>query len=181
MGGEDKASLAYMNQMYAATSQTIDKEHQKAENNHNKTSVMRKALEKQVKEKGATIHDQSLADMYRSITDQEQMTGAAKEVVQGAKNNLDAAKNFSTNARAMGEHLDDLMGFAMLNHEVGNAAKAYADLTSERDLKADPYALASYSSNLSLKNMMAGKAADFEYWKAKEKIKADEKKAVADR
>jgi hypothetical protein len=109
------------------------------------------------------------------------MTGAAKQVTTSAKNNLDASKNFSTNAAAMGEHLDDLMGFAMLNHEVGNAAKAYADLTSERDLKADPYSLAAYSSNLSLQNQMKGKAADFEYWKMKEKIKAAEKKAVADK
>lgn len=177
LGGEDKAMISYMDETMKHTTQVIDKAEQKAEKNHNKVTVLKDALADRAKKKGILPSDQKVIDMMANLEEESAMTSQTKEVVKSAGDKLRASKNFSNSMMAMGDHLDDLMGFAMLDKEVGNAAKAYADLTSERDLKADPYALASYQSNLSLKNMMAGKDADFKYLLQKEQYESAGKDA----
>lgn len=181
MGGEDKATLAYMNNIYQHVNESVNKAHQRAAQDHDRVSVFKAGLEQKIKKEGALPSDKSLADMYSSITEQEATTAQSKEVTKTASDNLAATKNYTNNAKMMGDHLDQLMGFAMLDKEVGNAAKAYADLTSERDLKADPYSLAAYSSNLDYQKQVKLKGLDLNIWKEKEKYKAAQIKMLADK
>lgn len=181
MGGEDKATLAYMNNVYQHVTESIDKAHAKASQDHDRVGIFKTGLEQKVKRDGALASDKSLFDMYNSITEQEATTAQTKEITKTASDNLAATKNFTNNAKMVGDHLDQLMGFAMLDKEVGNAAKAYADLTSERDIKADPYSLAAYSSNLDYQKQVKLKGLDLNIWKEKEIYKAKQEHAKFER
>lgn len=181
LGGEDKATLAYMNQTFQHVTETIDNAHKKATQAHDRVSIFKDALGQKINKEGILPTDTKIASMWGALKDQQVVTAQTKEVVKGAIDNLAATKNYSTNAKLMGEHLDQLLGFAMLDKEVGNAAKAYADLTAERDIKADPYSLASFQSNLDFQKQVKLKGMDFDIWKEKEKIKASQVKAQYDR
>lgn len=183
LGGEDQAALTYMNQTYTTIKENIDKEHERAENNHTKVTNLKQGLAQKIKDKGILPDgkDETLMDMWNSIHAQEAITGQSRDIAKENKDKLDSSKNFSNNSKLMGDHLDQLLGSVMLNKEVGNAAKAFADLTSERDLKADPYSLAAYNSSLDLNKQLKLKDVDFQYWKEKEKLKAAQVKATVDR
>lgn len=181
MGGEDKASLAYMNNVYQSMTEKIEKAKQDAEKNNNRTGTFKARLDQKIKEKGVLPTDKSTFDLWLSLDEQHATTTQAKDVTKTAGDNLNATRNFLNNARALGDHLDNLVGFSMLTQEVSNAAKAYADLTSEREIKADPYSLAAYQSNLDFQKQAKLKGMDLEIWKQKEVFKAAQIKAQADK
>lgn len=181
MGGEDKATMAYLNQTYQHVSEKIEKANQSATRTRDRVNLFKDALDQKVRKEGVLPSDNRIFDMWNALKTEQVVAAKNKEVVDAAVNNLNSSKNFMNNSRLMGEHLDQLMGFAMLDKEVGNAAKAYADLTAERDIKADPYSLASYQSNLDFQKQVKLKGMDFDIWKEKEKIKAAQQKAMYDR
>lgn len=181
MGGEDKATMAYMNQTFQHVTDNIEKANKSATRTKDRVNLFRDALDQKIKKQGVLPSDNKIFDMWSALKDEQVTATRNKDVVDVAVNNLNSSKNFMNNSRMMGEHLDQLLGFAMLDKEVGNAAKAYADLTAERDIKADPYSLASYQSNLDFQKQVKLKGMDFDIWKEKEKIKASQLKAAADR
>jgi hypothetical protein len=69
----------------------------------------------------------------------------------------------------------------MLYTDSNKAAKAYADLTSERKLEADPYSLAAYRSSLELQKQYKLEGYKHELWKDKERLKSAQKKADIDK
>lgn len=181
MGGEDQATLAYMNQAYQQAAQSVEKAQSKANRDHDRVSIFKDALAQKVKKEGVLPSDTKIFGMWDALNEQQVTTTQTKQVVKNAADLLNSSKNYAGNAKAMGDHIDQLIGFAMLDKEVGNAAKAYADLTAEKDIKADPYSLAAFQSNLDFQKQAKLKGIDFDYWKEKEKYKAAMEKAKFDR
>lgn len=179
--GEDQAALEYMKSVYQGVTERIEKDHTKSSQNKDRINIFLAAAQQQASEKGVLPSDTKLMSAWQSLKEQQAIADQNHEVVKGAVDNLNATKHYTNNAKMMGDHLDNLVGFAMLSKEAGNAAKAYADLTSERDIKADPYSLAAYQSNLDFQKQVKLKNMDLNIWKEKEKIKAAQQHAQAER
>lgn len=179
--GEDQASLDYMKTIYQESTNRIDKEEKKSSQIKDRLNIFNTSLNQQIKEQGALPSDVKIINAWKSLQEQQQIADQNHEVVKSASNNLNATKNFLNNSKLLGENLDNIVGFAMLSNEVSVAAKAYADLTSERELKADPYSLAAYHSNLDFQKQAKLKGMEHNLWMEKEKFKAAQQHAEAER
>lgn len=179
--GEDQAALDYMKTIYQESTARVEKEEKKSSQTKDRLKTFNDALDQDIKQKGALPSDTRIINAWKSLKEQQAIADQNHEVVKSASNNLNATKNYMNNSKMLGENLDNIVGFAMLSNEVSVAAKAYADLTSERELKADPYSLAAYQSNLDFQKQVKLKGMDFDIWKEKEKFKAAQQHAAAEK
>lgn len=176
LGGEDQANTEYIRRLYQSSSDAIGRGKQKADSDHDSVSVFKDAYSRKVQTEGVLPDDKRTIDDWNTINEQFVVTSQTRDVYKKASDLAENTRMNSDNIHLMSDKIDELLGFSMLSRELGNAATAYADLTTERSIKADPYSLASFESSLSFQNQVRLKGMDFDIWKQKEAFKAEQEK-----
>lgn len=154
MGGEDEANVSYIRNLYSTAGKAITQGKYKADDDLDRVETFKNAYSTKIKKEGVLPGDK-MVDEWQTINDQYGVAAGNQAIYQEASDVLDNMGINIDNVKYMGDRLDQLVGFSMLSKEVGNAAKAYADLTMERHIKADPFALQSreHSFQLGMKRM----------------------------
>lgn len=112
----------------------------------------------EITEIGAGI-DQDLAAVQNAIDHHT----SVDQAVTGMKQ--------SSNTRALRSQFDQMFASALFQNDIAAAAHTLAYKDYEETFKADPFALASFNSELSLKNSLTLKQVDFDIWMKKEQFK----------
>ncbi len=180
LGGEDQANMEYVKNLYGMAGDSIKKGKEKADNDTDAVKTFKDAYSTKIEREGVLPTDSKTIDEWNTINDQHTIALQSQQAYTTANDVLENAGINADNIKYMGDRVDQLLGFSMLTKELGNAAKAYADLTMERSIKADPYGLQAREHSFQMNKMGAEKAMDFDYWKQKEQYKAGQEKAKWD-
>jgi len=180
LGDESLAENEYINTVINTIPQQQKAAQKAANDTHESVSNQLKVAESLIKEKGVSPNDE-VAKAFADLQEQYGITTANKAVQDKATSTVETASNIK-DPLLYKDRIDDIVAYAMLQRHSKVTAENYAMKDTGVDIKADPYGLATHQSNLSLRNSMQEKAADFDYWTKKESIKQsyDEKKRLAD-
>jgi len=162
-GGEDKAEIEYVNKLYTVADKTVKDDKVKAEKNVDLTKTIKDAAEQHVKEKGVMKNDRDFIDDLLNIDQEHKDAVGVHELATKNEDLLKSANKNQGNIKYSRDSIDQLVAHAMLKNELGTAAQAYSDLTSEVDYKADAFALQANASRLAFNNQVAIKKGDHEY------------------
>jgi hypothetical protein len=166
-GNEEAAENDYINSIINTVPQANKAAQTKANDTHDSIANRLKVMQVRAQEEGA---DENAVKSFQDLQEQFGIAQANKGVHDKAETVIKTAQNIK-DPIAYKDRIDDIVAYAMLQHHSATTAENYAMKDTELSVKADPYGLATHSSNLSLRNMMAGKEADFNYWTKKEDYK----------
>lgn len=181
MSPED-ALNSYYTESFKKSSENITDNDNKNKQAVDKTSDLRKAIEKHIKDKGVRQNDKATIDAYVSIVEQQEIAKQAYAVSQGNVNLIKNTSINSQNSKLFGERIDQLVANSMLNNHLNAAATQYAMNTFEHTIKgADPYSLSRFNREEDFKDYVrrapieVEKALAIERGKVEAKRKASQK------
>lgn len=178
--GEDQATSVYMNNMMNRTREHVGTKKVEAEQEKQLATDRKNDYEKIIRRDGVLATDEDIINGYQMVNDASDTSEGNDEFYRNVDNLSGNVYQNASNFSAVADKFDELVGMSKLSNEMSHAASVYANLTMEQTMKADPYSLASFNSSLQLKNMMAGKSADFQYWKMKKEYEGELEKAKWD-
>lgn len=188
--GEQAAEVEYINKLFSTADKSVHDDKIKADKNAETVNAIKDATEQRVKEKGVLPSDKIFINDLQSIIEESKVAQGNVALANKNVEVLNSATRNASNPQYSRESIDQLVANAMLKKELGAAAQAYSDLTSEREIKgADPYSLASFNAKLSLNKEAAllqmregykdmAREKDYQYWIKKEQFKHDLKEGA---
>lgn len=135
----------------------------------------KKSYDEKIEQDGVIIGSDE-HNQYIDLLEQLDVAGSVKQSADDADNLVNAAKN-SSNINTMRGSIDDIVAMSLFSNEAANAAHTLAYRDYEVSMQADPYALASFNSKLSLQNSLTLKQADYEYWMREKNYEWDHENA----
>lgn len=169
-GSEDAAESAYINKIIAATVPALKKEAHAAKQGYNELETTKDVLEEKIKTDGGLIAGSTEDTSYNLLVKLLASKPAADAHYDEVLNTIDTTKNLQ-DISALRQRADAIIAYGDFQATVWNASKEYAMGTQKSEMKADPYALASFNNSLSLRNTIASQDHDFDIWKQKEDYK----------
>ena len=155
-GGREAAENFYLDQLSKSLYEINNNKEKKASKNKETARVKKGAIETVIKGKGVDPEDDDdknlIASHSQSIVDDlilsqtENNYSVAKEAVGPVYSQIG-------DLSAKRARLDSVVADSLFQTDLYEAAKSYALNTEEVDIKADPYSLASFEYDLSLKKM----------------------------
>ena len=180
-GNEDETNLQYVNNLLAEKPK-LDKQLKGAELKGTYANNNKALIADHIKKNGVDPKvSQNVIDAYLGIDEDANITNGNTKLYKDAVNITNNIGINKGNVKAALANIDQLAAMAFLRRESHNAAQEYSNLTVEQEMKADPYSLASYSSQLSLRNSLAMADTNYKIWEKKEDYKdAKRKKLIMD-
>lgn len=169
LGNEDAAENEYITSIVNSVPQKQRQAKKDADEKHDAVENRLKVLSDRIKSEGASPDDE-IVKSFQDLQEQYQITTKNKTLQENASNQIQTSQNIKDPSQYK-DRIDDIVAYAMLQQHSMVTAENYAMRDQEVSIKADPYTLASHEASLDLRNMMAGKAADFDYWTKKETYK----------
>jgi hypothetical protein len=139
-GDENEANLAYVAQMYSSTRPVVERGKEEADQVADAARNESEKIDRYIKQNGY-IPTMNFANQWKDVKDEHAVAVQTKQVYDDAYNKLEALGYNRDNIRFVVDQIDGLVGLNMLKGASLNAASAYASLTSEMEIKANPYAL----------------------------------------
>jgi hypothetical protein len=185
-GSEQAALQAYYRELFPKMTEEVKNGKQQADKNYKNVNELKSAYEASLKTDGVTPKDKSVFDEWQEITKAHDAASASKGIHEKREDVLKNAEINIGDSDIFGARLDDMLGSAMLDKALLNAATSYAMLTTEHEMKADPYGLESMRESFEMKKMQMEKGwmapdaegnlvyhegLDVAAWKAKEDYK----------
>ena len=143
-----------------------EKEKQQAITIHDGLKTKKAAIDADIENNGVIVNAENVK-AYGDIIDQLTIAEAGKTHYEQSQNHINAVKN-SSNTSMMMNQVDSLVAMHMFDSEINSVAHDLAYVDYEQTMKADPFALQSQASALSLKNSLTMKNADYTMWVAKQ-------------
>jgi len=137
---ESEANLAYVAQMYSSTRPVMERGKEEADRVVYATRNESEKIDRYIKENGY-IPTMNFVNQWKDVKDEHAIAVQTKQVYDDAYNKLQALGYNRDNIRFVVDQIDGLVGLNMIKAASLNAASAYASLTSEVEIKANPYAL----------------------------------------
>lgn len=169
-GNEDAAESEYLNTILHQTIPKIESSQRDLTSIRNKTSANIKALEVLADSNGGTIPGDGVQDEYGRLMDLQAKTEPAEQYHKQVSDLINTAPNIN-DIKSLRNRVDNIVANGNFMNTINAAAYDYAMGTSKREMKADPYALASYNNSLDLSKGIALQNHEFGIWQEKEKIK----------
>lgn len=167
---ESAATMAYVAQVYSETKPMVDAGKKDADATAIATQNESNQIDKYVRENGY-IPSMNLINDWNNAKSDNQMALQSQQVYTDAHNKLEALGYNQGNIKFVVDQLDDLMGLSMLKSASLNAASAYASLTSEMELKANPYAVQAKQQAFEMKKLKA-------QWEHEEQVRQEAMKEL---
>lgn len=144
----------YQEHLVQKSADTLIKAHQKTQQISNDIDAMKNSYRDYIKKNGVLANEEDTINGYIDLIKQQQLM---KEAVAVSQNGVNLVKNLDNNqnTRMYGQKAAQISGLAMLNRDLGLAAQAYATLTTESTMKADPFALQTHASELAFQKAIA--------------------------
>lgn len=147
-GDEAKANYAYITQMLDISKNAKDKQ-AKYDAEVANVKSNKKLAEEELKTRG---YDEKLQEVYKSLLTEESVM---ESVAQNNKTQADLGEKAGLNLDNLKyaiKNIDEVVALNLLKQSTNTAAMHYSTLTQKREMKADPYKLATHTSNLALRN-----------------------------
>jgi hypothetical protein len=160
---EQEAESMYMNDIMGKTLTKINAAKADLDNIQEKAKIDMTAAEIAAKQKGGVIQGDGIQDAYARLQDLINKTQPAADYHKAVENLISTTPNLN-DMRAMRNRVDNIVANANFMDTINQAAYTYAMGTSKTEIKADPYALASYNNQLDLNKALTLKQYDHEIW-----------------
>ena len=159
-GSEDEAEKQYLTDRADNISKSLDDQLSQMDLELNSSKSKLKLLESKIKNKGISM-DGKDAEQYRYLS---QMV----PILEKGRTNIVRNRDYFTNSdsidiKSLRNRIDGLVANEYFDTDIKEIAHGYSQMTSSVKSEADPYALASHSSALSLRNSQAMAALNFKY------------------
>lgn len=168
-GNEDAAESEYLNTVLQQTIPRIEASQRDLAGLRNRADTDIKALQVLANTNGGAIPGDGIDDAYGQLLDLVQKTDSSEQYHQQVSNLINSAPNLN-DIKALRSRVDGIVANANFMDTINTAAYDYAMGTSKREIKADPYALASYNNSLDIQKGIALQNHEFGIWQEKEKI-----------
>ena len=180
-GDENKANLDYISKMMTISEKAKAKQ-TALDDKVTAVKTNKQLAEEKIKKDGYSPDiDENLGNVYSGLFLEEKVAESAAEMNRAkVETGESIAKNMS-NIKFAISNIDNLVALNLLKQATNTAATHYSELTMSKEMKADPYALASYQGSISLNNSLKLAEQNFIYdtLKKKQDYEYDMKKAGA--
>ena len=153
-GDENAANLEYINQMMAIPEKAKAKQ-AALDNQVAVTKNNQKLAEDKVKKEGYSPDiDQSLKKVYGGLFIETQV---AESAAAANKEQADLGENTKlnmSNVKFALKNMDQIVALNLLKQSTNTAATHFSNLNKKTEMKANPYALSTHTSNLALRNSL---------------------------
>ena len=170
-GGEDQAALAYVNELYQSSAEQAKAKKDLADQALNKTKVLKQSYAETIKKDKVLPEDLSFINDWNQLSQSEQVATATSQYYNDTYKYAENAGINMGNIKVVGDRMDALIGNSKLQNHLNVIATDYANLTSGREMKADPYGVAKYSSDLALRNASTMEGMKQDNWVQQQLIK----------
>lgn len=167
---EDQAESEYLHNIIARTTPRLERSKQDLSELKNKMEVDQKALEVQVKQQGGVLPGDPALDQYERLMQLTEAIKPSEQFHENVSNLIDTTPNIN-DLRQLRSRADNIVANGMFLDTIKEAAYDYAMGTAKREMKADPYALASYNNSLDLSKGIALQNHEYGIWQQKEVFK----------
>jgi hypothetical protein len=140
-GGEDKATMAYMNNMLASAQKTAAANTKDAQEDHDLINSGKNIMEERIRKGGILLSEGDMISGYQNLVTASDASKGNKDYHENASNISNNIDQNIGNYSLVAEKFDELVGLNKLSNDMLSAASGYANLTVEQSLKADPFAL----------------------------------------
>lgn len=159
-GSEEEAEKQYITDRADAITTSLNDQLSQMDLELNSSKSKLNLLENKIKTKGISM-DGKDAQQYRYLS---QMV----PILEKSRNSIVRNKDYFTNinsvdVKTLRSRIDGLVANEMFDGDIRNIAHSYSDATSTVKSEADPFAVAEFSSSLSLRNSTAMAKLNFKY------------------
>lgn len=159
-GSEDAAESYYLTNQLAEIEKIESQRKQDTEDQLYQINLKKGILEEKDQTTGYDPeHDNTLLTLYQQLSQE----GSATENVLNQQENtlgyIDRETLMGSDLDTLRWRVDQAVAGSLLNNDLFNAADSYASLNFEQDIKADPYAQASFEHGLAMSRL----AAEYDY------------------
>lgn len=161
-GSEEGAESAYLNEIVSKVIPKLDHAKKDLQDQRDRIMTNLKALELLKDQKGTAKGD-GTESAQKQLMKLVELTNESEKYHDNVENLLTSAPGIN-DLRTMRNRADNIVANGLFMNEIQRAAVEYAMGTAKRDIKADPYALATFRDNLSYNRAVRLKELDHKIW-----------------